>query len=575
MKTDKRLGILIKENLRYVVVITLITIISFFSNAVYMYSLGQFLLRIILEKGHLEIIQAITLVFISLFFMKIIDFILTKGKSEFQSSFNDAYRKKLLMKLFSLGPAYVENKKNGELVSTLWEKVEWIGYYLYYYIPTLISIMIFSLVLSIVCFRYNCVISFVVLIGGTILVILPGIFRKILRVSGRDEWEENDDFYSTCLDGLKGITTLKSFNVNDRHRAIVSEESEKNRASIMRNLKVTTLNTRSAELIIFLTEIVVGIIGAYSALSGTITATELLVLYVLMKSWSDGASRIFGAWLRGNKGMSAFFFTDEILCMNQDKSLTDSETDDSCGRISFETDITFKNVDFSYMQDNNALSGLNLTIKKGSKVAIVGSSGSGKSTLLNLLFGFYGPESGEIVVDGYSLGKNNVKAFQDLITVIWQDCHIFHMSCYDNIRIAKPDATKDEIYEAAKKANIHDKIISLPGGYDTFIGDGGTVFSGGEKQRIVIARAFLRNTPILLLDEATSSLDRKNEREIQSCLIDLCKGRTVISVSHRMDTVKDADQIYVLDSGKLIEKGTHCQLIDKNGKYNELMCAGY
>ncbi len=576
MCADIRLKTLVRDNRKTIILMTVWTAISYFTNAAHMLCWGRLLLCIMQQSARDSVYGSAAWIVLSLLVMKASDYLLVKKKAEYCGRFNNRYREKLFDKLFRLGPAYIERKRTGAIISTLWEKVEWIGYYLYYYIPVIASIIIFSFAAAALFIQEQTAVSAAFLGSGMIIVMTPLFFGKVLKNRSEKEWEDNDSFYSTCLDGLQGIATLKALNANELHRQKVQELSEENRISIMKNLHFTTLNTRTVEFLISAAEYAIDIIGIFAAGNGKISFGCLLMLYVVTKSWSDGARRLFGAWLRGNKGMAAFRYADEIMREECAWSLTETDADQSSSAAAFEKEICFEHVTFSYLPEGEpAVQDVCLTIPRGSKTSIVGSSGSGKTTMLHLLFGFYKPQGGRITIDGTVPEKESIRSVQRMITAIWQDCRIFHMSCYDNIRIAKPDATPEEVHEAAKKANIHDLINSLPEGYETIIGDGGTVLSGGEKQRIAIARAFLRDTPILILDEATSSLDRKNEREIQECLERLCEGKTVLSISHRMNSARNADQIVVMEHGRVAECGTHNQLISKSGRYSELLGQKY
>ncbi|MDO5732844.1 MAG: ATP-binding cassette domain-containing protein [Eubacteriales bacterium] len=221
-----------------------------------------------------------------------------------------------------------------------------------------------------------------------------------------------------------------------------------------------------------------------------------------------------------------------------------------------------------------ALNQINLRIREGEHTAIVGLSGCGKSTLVQVLFGFYAAQSGTIRIGSQTLNAETLRAWQDQVTVIWQDAHVFYTTCLENIRLAAPDATQAEIEAAAQRARIHDHISSLEASYDTIVGDGGRSFSGGENQRLIMARAFLRNTPYLIFDEATSNLDRDNEAEIQRCIAEPGAGKTVITITHRLDTIQSADQIVVLDAGSIVEIGRHEELMAKSGLYAKLLNGG-
>ena len=230
-------------------------------------------------------------------------------------------------------------------------------------------------------------------------------------------------------------------------------------------------------------------------------------------------------------------------------------------------DISFKDVSFTYNKEESVLEHVNLDIPAGKKVALVGPSGSGKTTLCSLIPRFYDVQSGQILVDGQDVRDLQVKSLRQAIGLVQQDVYLFTGTIEQNIAYGKPDATPEEIIEAAKKANIHDFILSLPDGYDTFVGERGARLSGGQKQRISIARVFLKNPKILILDEATSALDNESERIIQKSLEELSKDRTCITIAHRLSTIKNADEIVVINHDGLQERGTHEELMKKGGTY--------
>lgn len=235
--------------------------------------------------------------------------------------------------------------------------------------------------------------------------------------------------------------------------------------------------------------------------------------------------------------------------------------------------ITFKNVRFSYNPDAYVFKKLNLTIKPGEKVGLVGHSGAGKSSLVNLLLRYFEVDQGEILVDGQSIAGVTQDSLRAGVAVIPQDTMLFHRSLMENIRYGNPEATDEEVIEASKKAHIHDYILTLPEGYDTFVGERGIKLSGGQRQRVAIARAILKDAPILILDEATSSLDSQTEQYIQDSLNRLIKDKkkTVIAIAHRLSTLKHMDRIVVLDKGVIVEEGTHDELLkNKNSVYKKL-----
>lgn len=231
-------------------------------------------------------------------------------------------------------------------------------------------------------------------------------------------------------------------------------------------------------------------------------------------------------------------------------------------------EVSYENVSFHYSDDETlVLDNISFTIPAGRSIALVGPSGSGKTTICSLLPRFYDVTGGRITIDGKEVGKLTLESLRSQIGLVQQDIYLFGGSIKENIAYGKPSASMDEIIEAAKKANIHDFIMSLPDGYDTFVGERGTRLSGGQKQRISIARVFLKNPPILILDEATSALDNESERWIQKSLEELSKNRTTITIAHRLSTIRNADEILVVADNGIAERGSHEELLAKNGIY--------
>jgi len=235
----------------------------------------------------------------------------------------------------------------------------------------------------------------------------------------------------------------------------------------------------------------------------------------------------------------------------------------------FRKNVVFDDVWFSY-GDNHVLKGVKLDVPRGSMLAVVGPSGNGKTTLLDLIPRFYDPKKGRVMIDGVDIRGVKLKSLRRLIGIVTQETILFNDSIKANISYGKPGATDEEIKKAALQANAHDFIARMPQGYDTVIGDRGMRISGGERQRIAIARALLKNPPILILDEATSQLDSESERIVQEALDRLIQGRTVFVIAHRLSTVRNADKIVVLDKGVIVEQGTHAGLLEKAGLYKRL-----
>ena len=233
-------------------------------------------------------------------------------------------------------------------------------------------------------------------------------------------------------------------------------------------------------------------------------------------------------------------------------------------------DIEFKNVSFGY-DSRTVLKNVSFQIPEKRATAIVGPSGSGKTTICSLIARFYDPQSGSITIGGHDLREFTCDSLLKNISMVFQNVYLFHDTVRANILFGRPDATEAEMIEAAQKARCHEFITALPQGYDTVIGEGGGTLSGGEKQRISIARAILKNAPIIILDEATASIDPENEHLIQQALSELTRGKTVITIAHRLATIEQADQILVIDDGEVVQKGTHAELAATPGKHKEFI----
>jgi ATP-binding cassette subfamily B protein len=236
-------------------------------------------------------------------------------------------------------------------------------------------------------------------------------------------------------------------------------------------------------------------------------------------------------------------------------------------------EVRFENVGFSYdpAQERPTLDGIDLTVPAGGSLAVVGPTGSGKSTLSYLVPRLYDVTGGRVTIDGVDVRDLAFDTLAQAVGVVSQETYLFHASVADNLRFAKPEATDEELEAAARAAQIHDHIASLPDGYDTLVGERGYRFSGGEKQRLALARTILRDPPVLVLDEATSALDTRTEHAVQQAIESLSRGRTTITIAHRLSTVRDADEIVVLDAGRIAERGSHRELLERDGRYAALV----
>lgn len=309
------------------------------------------------------------------------------------------------------------------------------------------------------------------------------------------------------------------------------------------------------------------LIGGLFITKGEMNLADLTVYILYINTYLNPVEKLVNFTEQFQKGMTGFERFLNVI--NTKPEIEDEKDAMPIGKVKGE--ITFENVSFSYAdEEKNVLSNVNIHIPAGKTVALVGPSGGGKTTFCSLIPRFYEVSEGRVLVDGKDIKQITQSSLRNAIGIVQQDVYLFGGSIKQNIAYGKPDASEEELIEAAKKANIHDFIMSLPEGYDTFVGERGVRLSGGQKQRIAIARVFLKNPPILILDEATSALDNESERYIQKSLDELSKGRTTLVIAHRLSTIRNADEILVLTKAGIAEKGSHERLMNKNGIYAQL-----
>jgi ATP-binding cassette subfamily B protein len=315
-----------------------------------------------------------------------------------------------------------------------------------------------------------------------------------------------------------------------------------------------------------LTQMVVMIAGSYFVLAGELTAGGFIGFLLLVTVFFRPVEKINSVIESYPKGIAGFRRFTELIDTQPD--IEDAPDAIEVGHLKGE--IVYRDVSFGYSTDKQALSDIDLTIRAGETIAFVGPSGAGKTTICSLLPRFYEVSKGEISIDGIDIRRMTLSSLRRQIGIVQQDVFLFAGTIRENIAYGRLDASMAEIAEAARRARLDDMIASLPQGYDTIIGERGVKLSGGQKQRLAIARMFLKNPPILILDEATSALDTETERAIQQSLASLAEGRTTLIIAHRLATIRDADRIVVVDGSRVVEQGSHTELLQRRGHYRRL-----
>lgn len=400
---------------------------------------------------------------------------------------------------------------------------------------------------------------------------LMGAVGKKLKAQSLATQERFGSMLSNIEETIGGLRIVKAFNAEnhmDRNFRAETTDLYRLQNALMRR---TALAHPMSE---FLGTVAVAItlwFGGSLILSGTssITAPEFIYYMVMFYSLINPAKEFSKTSYAVQKGMGAMKRIDKIL--NAENPIRDPEQPQELPADRGNSSVSFRNVSFSYDGERDVLSDINLEVKPGQTVAIVGQSGSGKSTLVDLIPRFWDVQRGEVEVDGFNVKDLRIKDLRSLMGNVNQEAILFNDTIYNNIAFGDKNATPDKVEAAARIANAHDFIMATEHGYDTMIGDRGCRLSGGQRQRISIARAVLKNPPLLILDEATSALDTESERLVQDALEKLMKDRTTIVIAHRLSTIVNSDLICVLQDGRIAETGTHSQLIDHGGIYRRLV----
>jgi len=480
-------------------------------------------------------------------------------------------RRDLFGHLQKLSFAYYDNENTGRLLSRITNDLMDITE-LAHHGPEDIFISFIKITGAvIIMFTMDMNLTLILLALLIFIIIFACKYNLKMRAVFAENRKKIADVNSKVQDSLAGIRVVKSF-ANEHIEYHKFEEgnnlllkTKENSYAIMGGFHS---GTQFFQGILYLCVLVFGGIFLYK---GSISISDLVAYILFINVFLNPIEHLINFTESFQRGMSGFDRFIEIL--DTEPEISDSEN--AVELTDVEGDICFKNVSFSYDDKAAVLNHINLSIKKGQTVAIVGPSGAGKTTFCNLIPRFYEVNEGSILIDGKDIRSLTLKSLRKNIGTVQQDVYIFSGTIAQNILYGNPLASDDEVINAAKLANAHEFIVKLDNGYDTFVGERGVKLSGGQKQRISIARAFLKNPPILILDEATSALDNESERLVQKSLKHLARGRTTLIIAHRLSTIKNADDIIVLTANGIEEHGTHEELMKKNGLYASLYQDGF
>lgn len=510
-----------------------------------------------------------------LLIMKIIDlfagFYMTKTGHIMGAKIETDMRYDVFQHLQKLSDSYFNETKVGQIMtritSDLFDITEFSHHCPEEYFIGLIKIIVSFAILV----RLNTLLTVILFLSIPLMIVFASKYNRRMRKGFKEQKRHIGVLNADIEDSLLGVKVVKSFANED----VEIEKFQKGNKKFL-DIKSETYSsmagfntiTKAFDGIMY---IIVVLFGGLFLVEGKMSSGDIVAFILYVQTLLTTVRRIVEFTEQFQRGMTGIERFTEI--MDQDIEIFDDE--DAVDLENVKGKIEIKNVSFKYNNNNeNVLNNISFTINPGQKVALVGPSGGGKTTLCNLIPRFYDVEDGEILVEGIDVRKIKLQSLRSNIGMVQQDVYLFSGTVRENILYGKPDATEQEIIDAAKAAGAYDFIMNLENGFDTYVGERGVMLSGGQKQRISIARVFLKNPPILILDEATSALDNKSEFIVQESLENLAKGRSSLTIAHRLTTVQNADLILVLTEEGIIERGTHQELMEQKGYYYNLYTQG-
>ncbi len=481
-------------------------------------------------------------------------------------------RARLVAHLLELGPAYARGERSGELTNTVVEGIEALDAYYRQYLPQLALAALVPLTVLLFVFPLDWLSGLILLLTAPLIPLFMWLIGNAAEALTRRQWTSLSRMSAHFLDVLQGLTTLKVLGRSREQIQTIAQISNRYRHTTMGVLRVTFLSALVLEMVATLSTAVVAVQIGLRLLYGNLLFEDALFILLLTPEFYLPLRLLGTRFHAGMAGVAAAQRIFEVL--ETDAKMEPRIGAESSRSLDLNLRLGFSNVHYAYDEGRRAaLKGLTLEILPGQKVALVGPSGAGKSTVAYLLLRFIEPDQGMVLVDGRPLRDLSRRAWREQVAWVPQNPYLFHGTVAENIRLARPEAGLDEVAWAARQAHAQAFIEALPQGYDTVIGERGARLSGGEAQRIALARAFLKDAPLLILDEATANLDPEIEDLVQEAMARLIVGRTALIIAHRLSTVYRADRILVMSEGRIQEEGTHTELLQQAGLYKQLVHA--
>lgn len=565
---NKRLLSLCEDSKKWVGMTVLMNWISIICNIAIVVYIGNVVDKLYNNDFNINMLSSVIFIIAMLGIRFICNFLSTKFSSKSSTEVRKGLRSKIYQKLLDLGVNYKDTISTSSTVQISVDGVEALEIYFGRYLPQLFYSLLAPLTLFVVVAPISFKAAIVLLICVPLIPLsIIAVMKFAKKLLGK-YWGIYTNLGDSFLENLHGLTTLKIYDLDAEKNEEMNKEAENFRNITMKVLSMQLNSINIMDLIAFGGS-ALGIIIAISQYSqGNITIGQVLII-ILLSSEFFIPLRLLGSYFHvAMNGMAASDKIFNLLDTEIEKieNLTKEEMN-----LLKDINIEIKNVDFSYNKERKVLKNVNITIPKGKMIALVGESGCGKSTITNLLLKQEKVDSGEITLNGINLNYIPFEVLTKKVGFINHSAYIFNGTIEDNLRMGKFDANEREINEALKKANLYEFVQSLPEKLQTNVGEGGAFLSGGQKQRLALARTIITNPEIYIFDEATSNIDIESEEKIWKSIYELSENKTVIVISHRLANVKNADNIYVLDKGNIVESGSHKDLMMYNGKYAQLV----
>ena len=494
---------------------------------------------------------------------------LIQGELEYRCNANARInlRKTIFNQVLNLDVGYIETIGPVSAITSSLDAVEQVTIYYSTYIPSLISAVISPIFLFYQLKNISLFTALLLLAISLSLLPLNNIFRKKIETLRKSYWHSVEDISAYYLDSLKGLTTLKLFKQEKKHEQILSQKANQLNIDINKFMKINFTSFLVTESLIYGAIIICLIHTGMQLKSSLISIGNALTVLLLSYSYFSTIRQLMNATHNALTAVSAAQKLEEILSIDTNRPFNRDLKEDS----PIFDGIKLSHINFSYTKEKPILKDINLIVPKGSVVALAGLSGCGKSTLASLIMRFVNADSGDIYIEGKNYNSMPVQELRKKIILVPQSVYLFTGTIRENLYIASEHATDERLYEVLEQVKLKDFVDSLENGLDSFVGDSGSRLSGGQKQKIGIARALLSDAPYIIFDEATSAVDSESEQEIWKCIEELSNTKTLIIISHRLSTIRNSDIIYMLKNGEIFESGNHEKLMKNKKLYYALV----